>query len=120
MNTIALATTIKPETFTELYFENHTSLPSTVTTNQTITFTFTVHNLEYRSYTYPYEISLNEKSNKTIIDRGIFTLPQNGYKTISETYTITRPITRAKIAVTLTNLHQDIFFWITGVHNYVQ
>jgi hypothetical protein len=114
MNTIVLATTVKPETFTELYFDNHLQLPSTVSQNQIIHFTFTVHNLEYRTYTYPYEVTLNENGNKTEIDKGSFTLKQNEYKTISETYTLTQPITRAKVDVDLTGLNQDIFFWING------
>ena len=114
MNDVALATTVKPETFTELYFENHLSLPSTVTQNQTITFKFTVHNLEYKTYTYPYTIYLQVNSKKKEIDNGTFTLNQDGYKTIKETYTITQPITRAKVDVDLTNKNQDIFFWING------
>jgi len=114
MNTLALATTVKPETFTELYFENHLQLPSTVSSNQTITFTFTVHNLEYKTYTYPYEVTLDQNGTKTSIDKGTFTLPQNGYKKVTETYTLTQPITRAKVDVNLTNKNQDIFFWIDG------
>lgn len=114
MNTVALATTVKPETFTELYFENNAKLPSTVTQNKTFHFSFTVHNLEYQKYTYPYEVSLQQNGKNIEVSKGTFTLQQNQYKTIAETYILTQQITRAKIDVNLTNLNQDIFFWING------
>lgn len=46
--TIVLATTVQPERFTELYFENHTQLPSQADINREYVFKFTAHNLEYR------------------------------------------------------------------------
>lgn len=113
MNSIALATSIQPEKFTELYFENHLKLPSTIKPNQTITFSFTVHNVEYQTYTYPYDVYIYENGKKIEIDKGAFTLPSNGYKTISESYTVTNPFQKARLIVELTNNKQQIFFWIT-------
>src|SRR5579862_8331355 len=72
----------QPETFTELYFNNSTNLPSYVKQNQQIKFAFTVHNLEYKTYTYPYEIYLEQNNEKTEIKKSNFTLNQNQYKTI--------------------------------------
>jgi len=46
-----------PESFTELYFNNHTSLPEYTAINQTIPFSFTLHNLENANKTYNYTIS---------------------------------------------------------------
>lgn len=45
------------EPLTEVYIENHTSLPVNVFLNRTYNFTFTVHNLEYKNMTYKYNIT---------------------------------------------------------------
>lgn len=111
MNTVALATTVKPEKYTELYFANHLSLPSSVTQNQTITFAFTIHNMEYQIYNYSYIVYILENGKKTVIDYGHVKLQQNEYKTISESYTVSSRITRDQVVVNLINLNQEIFFW---------
>jgi len=49
---IVLATTVKPETFTELYFEDHLSLPNMVTLFKENNFKFTIHNLENKDMEY--------------------------------------------------------------------
>jgi hypothetical protein len=49
---LILATTVKPETFTELYFEDHLSLPNKVTLFKEDNFKFTIHNLENKDMIY--------------------------------------------------------------------
>ena len=120
MNTIALATTVKPETFTELYFENHTQLPTTVTAYQKVSFSFTTHNLEYKIMRYPYEVYLDQDGKKTVIDKGFFYLDQDNYRTINETATIPYGLTKGKIVVDLTSKNQQVFFWVKGADEKVQ
>src|SRR5258708_5353987 len=58
--TILLATTVQPETFTELYFDNHTTLPATTVPNKSYSFAFTIRNLENKDMTYPYQVVLRK------------------------------------------------------------
>lgn len=118
-NAIVMATTIKPETFTELYFENHLSLPKKIVTDQENNFKFTVHNLEYKTMTYPYEVYIKCSDagcngEKQIIDEGKITLKHDEYKTISESYMITLPTGRIEIVANLINKKQGIDFWVEG------
>jgi len=46
-----------PESFTELYFNNHTTLPEYITLNTSYSYSFTLHNLENKNTTYNYTIS---------------------------------------------------------------
>jgi hypothetical protein len=117
---VTLATTVQPETFTELYFENHTSLPSMIALNHENKFKFTVHNLEYKTMTYPYEVyvkcsDIGCNGEKQIIDEGKITLKQNEYKTIPESFTLTLPAGKMEVVANLINKNQAIDFWAYGV-----
>src|SRR5579872_1281981 len=64
--TFSSALSVKPEPFTELYFENNENLPQKITNNTQFihlhptlalfTFQFTIHNLEGKNMRYPYEV----------------------------------------------------------------
>ncbi len=111
--TVILATTRKPETFTELYFEDHLSLPDKVTLFKENNFNFTIHNLENKDMEYKYEIYVDiTKEKKQMIDKGSVLIKNNEYKTISEEFTITVPIQRVKVAVNLISKSQQIHFWM--------
>ncbi len=118
--TVILATTVQPERFTELYFENHLTLPKNITMYQTEKFSFTIHNLEYKDMQYPYEVyikclQIGCNGEKQLIDEGKFTLKHDKYKTIDENYTITLPTARVQIIINLINKNnQQIHFWIGG------
>jgi len=110
---LILATTVKPETFTELYFEDHLSLPSKVTLFKENNFKFTIHNLENKDMEYKYEIYVDiTKGKKRMIDKGSVLIKNNEYKTISEEFIITIPIQRVKVAVNLISKSQQIHFWM--------
>ena len=110
---LTLATTVKPETFTELYFEDHLSLPNKVTLFKENHFKFTIHNLENKDMEYKYEIYVDiEKGKKEMIDKGSVFIKNNEYKTISEEFIITIPIQRVKVAVNLISKSQQIHFWM--------
>jgi len=110
---VVLATTVKPETFTELYFEDHLSLPNEVTLFKKNSFKFTIHNLENKDMEYKYEIYVDmTKKRKRMMDKGSVLIKNNEYKTISEEFTITIPIQRVKVAVNLISKSQQIHFWM--------
>lgn len=112
-NTIALATTVKPETFTELYFENNVTLPSSVNPYQPYYFRFTIHNIENKVMTYPYEVYLQAGMTKLFIDKKIVTIKNNQFKTIKEGFLVNAPIVKkTEIFVILNNKNQHIDFWI--------
>jgi hypothetical protein len=109
---LILATTVKPETFTELYFEDHLSLPNKVTLFKENNFKFTIHNLENKDMEYPYEVYIDVNKEKQMIDKKSVLIKNNEYKTISEAFTIIVPIQRAKVVVNLISKNQQIHFWM--------
>jgi len=109
---LILATTRKPETFTELYFEDHLSLPDKVTLFKENNFKFTIHNLENKDMEYQYEVYIDLDRGKQMIDKSSVLIKNNEYKTISEEFTIPIPIQRIKVAVNLINKNQQIHFWM--------
>jgi hypothetical protein len=116
---IVLATTVKPETFTELYFENHTQLSDTITRWQEYPFSFTIHNLEYKDMEYPYTVYLQRDNEKIILSQGSVSLKQDEYKTIEDTVGPFKDL-RTKIVVELTNKNQIISYWLDGTYNTIQ
>lgn len=110
---VSLATSAIPENFTELYFENHLQLPKSTTIDNPQTFSFTIHNLENKTMTYPFEIYVQDTNgSRSGIMNNTLTLKHNERKTITETFAMTEPIKRAKVVVLLLNKNQEIHFWI--------
>ncbi len=107
-----LATTVKPETFTELYFEDHLSLPNKVTLFKENNFKFTIHNLENKDMVYIYEVYIDVNREKQIIDKNSVLIKNNEYKTITEDFTITVPTQRVKVVINLIGKNQQIHFWM--------
>jgi tetratricopeptide (TPR) repeat protein len=107
-----LATTVKPETFTELYFEDHLSLPNKVTLFKKNNFKFTIHNLENKDMVYIYEVYIDVNREKQMIDRNSVLIKKNEYKTITEDFTITVPTQRVKAVINLIGKNQQIHFWM--------
>lgn len=115
-NNFRLATTVKPETFTELYFENHLNLPSKVMLKEPYSFSFTIHNLENQDMAYPYEVYIDEgKGKKLILDKNNITVQKNAFITIQEGFILNQSITRDKVIINLTAKNQQIDFWIEGI-----
>jgi len=112
-----MATTKKPETFTELYFADHLNLPKDTTLDKENKFKFTLHNLESKEMTYPYEVYIDSNGEKQMVGQGSVNLKQDEYKTIEESYTLTQPIKRAQVIVNLIDKHQQIDFWIDEGNN---
>lgn len=108
---IVLATTRIPETFTELYFEDHINLPKTIEKGKEYQYKFTIHNLENKDMDYPYTVSLQRDDKKTVIDSGSVFLKNNEYKTIEMSVGPLKKV-RLKVVIELVNKNQFISFWM--------
>jgi hypothetical protein len=109
---IALDLLPKPETMTELYFDNNANLPGTVTNNQAISFSFVIHNLEMTDYQYVYRVFVEANRTKRIIDSGHVLVKNNQYYVKNEKFNLTQASGRQEVVVELTNKQQSIDFWI--------
>ncbi|MHB1276455.1 MAG: hypothetical protein ACYCXQ_02830 [Candidatus Humimicrobiaceae bacterium] len=103
----------KQETFTELYFENHLSLPDKFILSKEYNFKFTIHNLENKDMEYPYEVYIDINGKKQVIDKSSVLIKNNEYKTITINFAIAIPIQRFKVVVDLIKKNQQIDFWMT-------
>ncbi len=98
------------EPLTELYFENHTSLQTDISTDTEYNFSFTIHNLEYQEMKYHYNISAFDINNKFLfeIDSGEVFLKDNESTTLSEKYKFPKEFERAKVSIIIDKDHLDI------------
>jgi len=109
---------VKPEAFTELYFEDHLSLPNKVALFKENNFKFTIHNLENKDMKHLYEVYIDLSGEKLMIDNSSVLLKNNDYKTITEVFTIMIPIAeifqlqKVKVIVNLIDKNQQIHFWM--------
>lgn len=94
----------RPERLTELYFTDHTKLPTTYTVSEKQTINFKVHNLEYRDTEYKYAITLEGKDGEVqrVINGSPFTLKHDEYRGITQDIVLEDLGPRSKVAVTLT------------------
>lgn len=89
------------EPLTELYFEEHTSLPKSVALNETVKFKFTIRNLEYQKMRYFYNVSaFNETGDYLFsINSGEIILEDNTSITLDEEFTFVSNFNRSRIRV---------------------
>lgn len=72
----------QPERLTELYFSDHTKLPTTYTPGNQQTVKFTIHNLEYRPTHYHYHVlqqNIDGSGVPQVLEHGEVTLQQGQY-----------------------------------------
>lgn len=103
----------RPERFTELYFNNHTNLPKQISEGETISFSFVIHNLEGKSWQYPYSVFfISQDGQITNIEEATVTLSDGEYKTIEESYTSALADNNGEIFVELQQPKQELHFSI--------
>jgi hypothetical protein len=103
----------RPERFTELYFNNHTNLPKQISNGEKISFSFVIHNLEGKSWQYPYSVFfISQDGQITNIEEATVTLSDGEYKTIEETYTSALADNNGEIFVELQQPKQELHFSI--------
>lgn len=103
----SLATSRQVEPFTELYFTSPDRIEKSFERGSTQTIRFSVRNLEGKSMSYPYTISLDG----TVIKRGTIQAAFDQTVRVSELAPINTNKTRAKLTVTLTSTNQSIHYW---------
>jgi hypothetical protein len=103
----------RPEKLTELYFTDHTKLPSSYAPGQQQPVNFTVHNLEYATTNYKYTIiqTSEDGSKSQTLSTGSFTIAESQYKNTSLPVTLADLGPRSKITVTLST-QEAISYWV--------
>jgi hypothetical protein len=105
----------EPEPYTELYFDNADSLPTSTTAGQPMAFSFTIHNVEGTSTVYPYEVYFQYPNGAPfVIARDSVTLADGASTTIDVLHTFKPLSTQGKIVVDLTSLKQQIDFIVNN------
>jgi hypothetical protein len=89
------------EPLTEVYFENHTSLPSTISLYKTYNYSFTIHDLEYQQMGYNYTVNAYDENDTLLyqMDSGNVVLDDNQTTTIFENFSVREYFGRMKIQV---------------------
>ncbi len=113
LNTLKLVP--QEEHLTELYFNNHLSLPKLSRAGNKISFSFTIHNLEGKEMEYPYSVYIKSGTieSPTIVDSNKILVKSGESKVISETYTFKSSPATAVVFAELTDLHQNIHFLLS-------
>lgn len=103
----------KAETFTELYFENSTKLPTKIISGKQLDFIFTIHNLEGKDINYTYEIVVKDKDGEQPITKKTVLVEDAKKASIQEGILLDDPATRSAVIVNLVNKKQHITFYVT-------
>jgi uncharacterized membrane protein len=117
----------RPERLTELYFTDSTKIPSTYSAGQQQTVAFTVHNIEYRTTTYTYQVNQYSQDGKfiTLLASSTFQLTQNQSKQLQVPVALVDTGSHSKLEVKLiydgiifgsdnpSRETQSIYYWLT-------
>lgn len=96
------------ESVTELYFSNTDTLP--VRNTGSLTFSFTIHNLEGRDMVYPYIVSAQFQNGESVVlDTNTIPIASGDVATIDESLTV-RSSGTAALIVTLPEQGEHIQF----------
>lgn len=107
----------QPEQFTELYFDNASLLPKEIVNNALSPFSFTVHNMEGVTTSYPYNVSfLYSSGRRVIVASSTIMLANNASTTISVPRTYHQSNDKGRVVVELTSLNQSIDFLIPNMN----
>jgi hypothetical protein len=101
------------QNLTELYFDDYQKLPRSVSLGQSITFSFTIHNLENQDKDYPYLVYLNLDSNSRVIHRGVVHLKNGETRSLTQSVAFNSPLQFSKVIVELPDQNQNIHFLIS-------
>lgn len=100
------------EPFTELYFEDHQSLPKSVQKDETYNFQFSIvnHEGELKQYTVK-SYALYDDNLMETLGQSVVSIEDQGKTTMAEQFSVTRQFTKAKVVVELDS-GEEIHFWI--------
>lgn len=101
----------RPETFTELYFDNASSLPRATVAGQPVSFAFTIHNVEGTTTVYTYIVYFQgDDGSRTIFTGDNVSLASDASTTISVAHTFPTSNEQGEVVVDLPALNQQIDF----------
>ena len=115
----------QPERLTEAYFTDHQNLPTKYTPNSLISVDFTLHNIEYKTTLYKYQIlqQSEDKSVSRVLASGEKSLSHDEIANIKVPVTMQDTGPRARVIVDITyegtadgtdnreQKNQSIFYW---------
>ena len=105
------------EHFTELYFDNFEAFSSRITVpHQSTSLSFSIHNLQGETTTYPYSVFfMNTNGKKITLGQGTVTLADNEIKSISVPYSFSALKGSGRVIVLLINKNQQIDFLVPKI-----
>lgn len=107
-----LALSKRPESYTELYFTDHLSLPKQLKLGTQYGFEFSIHNLEHKDFTYVYEVTATDEEGEIILDgRSELFLKHDEIGNVDVAFQTPESFEQIKISVNLVNKNQTIHFW---------
>jgi hypothetical protein len=110
----------QPERLTELYYANHTKLPTNYTAGVPQQFSFITHNLEYQDTGYSYKVVQASEDGKITqpIASGTFKLTPDTIGTTPVSFTPVDMGNKSLIITTLTNTRtgsvQSVHYWVVN------
>ena len=108
----------KPERFTELYFTEHSQLPSAIRTGVPQKIMFTTHNVEHQPTTYRYDVSIIGGAGEQQVDSGAFTL--NHGETATTIRSLLIPPLDRRVTIQVTLEYEGIGFGDTSPRTQMQ
>jgi len=107
----------QPEHFTELYFDNHLSLPKNIVAKQPVSFSFVIHNLEGATTTYPFSVYFEYPGGTRItLTSSSVTLADNASTSIAVVHTFRTSNLTGMVVVNLMTLDQQIDFIVPNTN----
>jgi hypothetical protein len=99
------------ERTTELYINNYLNFPKQITKGQTVPFSFTVHNLEGTTTTYPFRVYLVSADNTQVrIASSTVTVHDGESKVVNLSYTFKTAGAVATVFIELPTVHESLHF----------
>ena len=111
---VALDVIPEPDKLTEIYFNDHTHLPKSATSNEVIRFSFVIHNLETTDYQYAYQVSVNAHGMRLVVDSGTVLVKNDQYYVKYEQFSLLNSPGSQEVVVELISKRQSIHFRTTG------
>ncbi len=100
-----------PEKFTELYFNDYSTLPKKSVAKELISFSFTIHNMEGATITYPYDVYFKyPDGSRVMFASGTTTIGDGDYQIINASHTWISSNLQGQVVAELTQKNQAIDF----------
>ena len=107
----------RQEAFTELYFTDAALLPKAIVKGDKVAFTFTIHNLEGHSMSYPYDVFVvpSATSSSVTLTSGTSTLASGERTNITVQLSFAKSLGRSDVVVRLPESGKEIRFHVNKI-----